>query len=75
MKMCKIGSLNTTVVGSFDVRICNDLTPKTGDLMCIVNLHYVELLDNLSVDGQLLLLEFRNHLFTKVNSDDIMERV
>jgi hypothetical protein len=69
----KTESLNSTIVSCLNVWIGNNLAPKASNLMCIVDLHDVKLLDNLSVNTELLLLEQWHHLLSKVDGYDIKE--
>lgn len=59
----------------FDVVIAKHIGPEGGDLMSIVDLHHVELLNNLLINLDFPGLERRNDLFAQVNSDDIMKLV
>jgi len=56
---------------SFDVRVGQYLTPEASDLMGIVDLHHIELLDDLMINLDLLLLELRNYLLTQVDCHHI----
>ena len=51
------------------------MAPEACNLMCIVYLHDVELLDNLSVDFDLLCFELWNNLLSEVNGDDVVQYV
>jgi hypothetical protein len=59
----------------FDVVIAKHIGPEGSYLMCIVDLHHVELLNNLLINLDFSGFERRNDFFAEVNSDDIMKLI
>lgn len=57
------------------VRVRKDLAPETSCLMRIIDLHNIELLDNLRINLKFSLLEFRNHSLSKINCYVIMQHI
>jgi hypothetical protein len=57
----------------FNIRIDENIAPKTGSLMSIVDLHNSELLHELMIYFEFLLSEERNYLLSQINGNDINE--
>ena len=58
-----------------DVVIAKHVGPERGHLMCVVDLHDVELLDDFLVNLDFTGLERGDHLLTKVDGDEVMQLV
>ena len=71
----KIGSLCLAIllVSSLDVWVRQDLAPEASDLMRIVDLHDIELLNDLLVNLQSSLLEWRHYGLSQVDGDQVMQ--
>lgn len=61
------------LIGCLDVWIRQDLAPEGSDLMRVVDLHHVELLNDLLVDLQSSLLEWWHYRLTQVDRDQVMQ--
>ena len=61
------------VDGVLDVGVSQYLRPEASNLMCIVDLHNIELLYDLAIYALFLLFEHRNNLFSKINCDQIIK--
>jgi len=61
------------LIGCLDVWIRQDLAPEGSDLMRVVDLHHVELLNNLLIDLQSSLLEWWHYRLTQVDRDQVMQ--
>ena len=66
-----ISFLSSFDSGIFHIRVRQHIAPKTSSLVSIVDLHDSELLHKFVIDLEFLLLELRDYLFSKVNSDDV----
>ena len=64
-----MGSLQDVCV--LDGGRLEDLRPEAGELMAVVDLHDVELLQNLRVQTHLVVFKLREHLLTKVKAKDV----
>ena len=62
------------LVSSLDVWVRQDLAPEASDLMRVVDLHDVELLNDLLINLQSSLLEWRHYGLSQVDSDQVMQR-
>ena len=61
------------LVSSLDVWVRQDLAPEASDLMRVIDLHDVELLNDLLVNLQSSLLEWRHYGLSQVDRDQVMQ--
>ena len=67
--------MHLVFISCLNTWVGQNCAPKASHLMCIVDLHDVELLDDFGVDFKLLFFERRNDLLAKVDRDDVVQDV
>ena len=59
--------------GLLDIGVAQNVAPEASNLVSVVDLHDVELLQDLHIDASLLLLELWDDLFSQVDQDQLVE--